>query len=262
MKTISTSLALLFSVIMYSQPGSSRQVGKTGAWGNTLKAVEENGKIYTIDKSGSLFVTEPATGTFKQIGKESFPDTKLIFASNNTIYTITDSGNLKAINSVDGTLKSIGNAGAWIGAMAGTILNGKLYTTEKSGALYATDLSTGNWSQIGNPDFGHTIRLWAANGKLYSHDVSGSLYEINVTNGSTKQIGATEGWIDTMTGVVVNNLLYTIESSGTLYETDLNTGKWKQIGNSDYQNTVFMTGTGSRIHTIENSGSLIEISLQ
>lgn len=263
MKTFKTIIALLLpGAVVLAQPGGSRQLGKAGEWVNTLKAVEVNGKIYTIEKSGALLVTDPATGTWKQIGKPDYQNTKFIFAGSNTIFTIDEGGTLYNINPADGAWKTIGEAGAWTGTIAGTILNGKLYSIEKSGILSAADLGNGTRVQIGKPEFANMVRMWAANGKLYAHEGSGTLFEVDLTDGTYRQIGATEGWADTMMGVVINNMLYTIESSGTLYETDLTNGKWKQIGNSEYQNTLFMTGGGTKIHTIADTGSLFEIAIQ
>lgn len=262
MKTFKTIALVLLSAVVFAQPGTVKQLGKAGEWANTLKAVEANGKIYTIEKSGILEVTDPSTGTWKQIGKPDYQNTRFIFTDTKVIYTIEENGTLHVINPADGSWKTIGDTGTWAGTIAGTILNGKLYTTEKSGSLYAADLSTGARVQIGKPEFANMVRIWAANGKLYAHEGSGTLFEVNLSDGTYRQIGATEGWADTMMGVVINNMLYTIESSGTLYETDLTNGKWKQIGNSEYQNARFMTGEGFKIHTIEDTGSLFEIAIQ
>lgn len=262
MKTISLFIAVIFSSMVIAQSGSWKQLGKAGDWANTALAVESKSKIYTIEKNGTLLETDPLTGISKQIGKPDYQNTRFLFAANNLIYTIETSGSLYSINPVDGSWKQIGKQGAWENTVTAAILNGKLYTVEKSGLLNAADLSSGEWIQIGNAEFANTARLWAARNRLYTHDLSGSLYEVNITDGTSKQIGATEGWSDTKTGVIINDMLYTVEISGTLYETDLSNGKWKQIGSSEYQNTILMTGTGAKIHTIESSGSLYEISIQ
>jgi hypothetical protein len=224
--------------------------------------VESNGKIYTIESSGALTVTDITSGTLKPLGHPDYRNTNLIFANNNQLYTIDTGGTLYTVNTTDGSWKRVVEEANWPNTVTAAVLNNKLFTVNNKGLLLSTDLSTGTQTHIGNPDFAGIIRLWSANGKLYSHDKSGTLYEVNIADGGSKQIGATEGWADTKTGVVINNMLYTVESSGTLYETDLTTGKWKQIGNSEFQNTLIMTGAGSRIHTIDSFGSLNEIAIQ
>ena len=48
-----------------------------------------------------------------------------------------------------GSWEQVGPAGAWQPTLAGAVLNGRLYTTESNGGLYATDLDTGEWRQLG-----------------------------------------------------------------------------------------------------------------
>ncbi|MDF2435708.1 MAG: hypothetical protein K0Q95_84 [Bacteroidota bacterium] len=252
-------VAVFLTPSLYSQP---KQLGKPGDWSNTIKAVESNGKIYAVENSGTLTVTDLSSGVIKPLGHPDYQSTNLIFANNNQLYTIDTGGTLYSVSTVDGSWKRVVEEANWPNTVTAAVLGNKLYTVNKKGVLTATDLSNGAQVQVGNVDFLEIIRLWSANGKLYSHDKSGTLYEVNIMDGSSKQIGATEGWADTKTGVVINNMLYTVESSGTLYETDLTTGKWKQIGNSEFQNTLLMTGAGSRIHTIDSFGSLNEIAIQ
>jgi hypothetical protein len=64
--------------------------------------------------------------------------------------------------------------------MTSVTMNGMLYSIEKNGKLYETNLSNGSWKQIGGAEFGNTKFMMAANGHLYTIENSGSLYEINV----------------------------------------------------------------------------------
>src|SRR5882762_98237 len=59
------------------------------------------------------------------------------------------------------------NAGEWNNTIALTTLGGRLYTIEKSGALYRTDLTNGKWVQLGKSDFANTRFLFADNQNLY-----------------------------------------------------------------------------------------------
>ena len=52
------------------------------------------------------------------------------------------------------------NAGEWNNTIALTILGGRLYTIEKSGLLYRTDLTNGKWVQLGKADFANTQFLF------------------------------------------------------------------------------------------------------
>ena len=51
----------------------------------------------------------------------------------------------------------VGPAGGWANTIAGAALDGKLYTVEAGGKLYATDPADGSWSQLGGADFGNVV---------------------------------------------------------------------------------------------------------
>ena len=60
--------------------------------------------------------------------------------------------------------QNVGSPGGWTGTIAGTYLNGTLYTVESSGSLYATDPANGAWTRLGNPDFANTAFLFGVGG--------------------------------------------------------------------------------------------------
>ncbi len=261
MKIITTFIAILFSVSLLAQPGSWKQIGTSGGWANTKKMTMINDMIYSVDNSGTLYETMAATGAWKKLGS-AYSNTSFMFAGNTFLYTIETSGSLYIINRTDGSWKRMGNAGAWIGTIAGTVLNGNLYTAEKNGALYVTDLGSGNWKQIGKTDFAQTWKMWAANNKLYSIEKSGTMYEISPVDGSWKQVGLSGAWNNTIAGVVLNNLFYSVSQNGALYVTDPATGAWKQLGSNAFGATVFMGAGTSKLYTIESSGTLYEVNVK
>ncbi|MCX6557293.1 MAG: hypothetical protein NTW95_07695 [Candidatus Aminicenantes bacterium] len=168
-------LLVAASVCLTAQAGSWKVVGKTGDWAGTIAGVALDGRIYTAESSGALYVTDPATGVWKQIGKSDFANTKFLFAAGGKLLSIEKDGSLYAIGPVDGSWRGVGTAGSWAGTIAGTTLNGKMYTVETSGALYVTDPASGIWKQIGKNDFANTKFLFAAAGKLFSIEKDGSL---------------------------------------------------------------------------------------
>ena len=88
-------------------------------------------------------------------------------------------GSALAARADPGSWVQVGPAGAWQPTLAGAVLNGRLYTAESNGGLYVTDLHTGAWRQLGQPDFGATAFLFAANGSLYTIETDGSLYRVS-----------------------------------------------------------------------------------
>src|SRR5688572_27044624 len=86
--------ALLFGSLSYAQPGTWKQVGNGGAWLNTIFAVSNNGGLYTIEKSGALYRSDPATGNYTLITKENYINTAAMFAGDKNIFTIENDGSL------------------------------------------------------------------------------------------------------------------------------------------------------------------------
>lgn len=159
-----------------------------------------------------------------------------------------------------GSWKSVGKTGDWAGTIAGVVLDGRIFTTESGGALYATEPATGAWKQIGKKDFANTRFLFAAIGKLFSIEKDGSLYAISPVDGSWQGKGKAGGWAGTIAGVALNNKIYTMESSGALYVTDPVTGAWKQLGKNDFANTKFLLAAANKLFSIEKDGSMYAVS--
>jgi hypothetical protein len=159
-----------------------------------------------------------------------------------------------------GSWKAVGKAGDWVGTIAGVVLDGRIYTAESSGALYATEPATGAWKQIGKKDFANTRFLFAAIGKLFSIEKDGSLYAISPVDGSWHGVGKAGSWAGTIAGVALNNKIYTVEASGALYVTDPAAGAWKQVGKNDFANTKFLFAAANKLFSIEKDGSLYAIN--
>lgn len=156
--------------------------------------------------------------------------------------------------------KDVGPAGGWAGTLAGAALDGKLYTAETAGSLYATDPADGSWSKIGGADFAQTAFLFAAGDSLVSIEKDGSLYLINPADGAWTRSGPAGGWAGTLAGAMLDGKLYTVENSGALYASDPAAGTWQKVGNSDFAATAFLFAAGDQLVSIEKSGTLYLIN--
>ncbi len=125
-------------------------------------------------------MTHLSSGRRKRIGKPEFQNTAFLFAVAGRLYTIEKDGSLYRINPRDGIWAGVGPAGGWKDTLAGVILRGKLYTVEPTGYLWATGLDPGRWKQVGKPAFGNTAFIFAAVGRLYTIENDGSLYGVSV----------------------------------------------------------------------------------
>jgi hypothetical protein len=157
------------------------------------------------------------------------------------------------------TPRPIGKPGDWTGTLAGVVSGGRLYTVEKGGALYATDLSSGKWQRLGKPDFAGTAFLVDLGSRLATIEKDGSLYLVSPADGSWKRSGKAGDWAGTTAAAVLQGRLYTTEKTGALYVTDPEAGTWRQLGKPDFAGTRHMFAVGGRLFTIEEGGTLYSV---
>src|SRR6185436_15001028 len=153
----------------------------------------------------------------------------------------------------------VGQAGEWRNTIALVTLNGNLYTIEKSGALYRTDLNSGRWAQLGKAEFANTRFIFTDGQNLYTIEADGSLYRVSPTTGSWISVGAGGAWRNTIVGATLNGRLFSVEQTGALYDTNPLTGAWKQIGKAEFGRTQFMFATNDWLYSIEG-GSIYRIN--
>jgi hypothetical protein len=250
--------------------GSSLQRGRAGAgdwtpamnagkWSDTI-AMTAWDQIYTIEKSGALFRTDPNNGKRVQVGKPDFADTEFFFSDAVYLYTIETDGSLYRVSPADGAWSRVGQAGDWKDTIALVRHDyNTLYSIEKSGALYKTDLTNGEWMQLGKADFANTRFMFRGDLYLFTIEADGSLYRVDIGNGTWNRVGRPGDWKDTVVGASeFNQHMYTVEKNGALYETDGYTGTWKQLGKAEFGKAKFMCGAGNWLFTIED-GDLYRI---
>lgn len=255
-RVLSALLVLSVSCAAMAGELSVQTVGEPGAWVNTLVAAASAGNLYTVETSGGLYLTDPASGSWKMIGKPEFGNTLHLFTVDDLLVSIEKNGSLYLINPANGAWKQSGASGEWAGTIAGAMLNGTLYTVEKAGALYATDPKAGTWRKVGNPDFADTILLFAAGNRLVSIEKSGALYVIDPADGSWKALGEAGAWADTTAGAVVRGVLYTSDKGGGLFATDLSNGARAPAGRLGSGGAKFLFGVSGALCGIDGGGSL------
>ncbi|MBL0132491.1 MAG: hypothetical protein IPP43_16450 [Chitinophagaceae bacterium] len=88
-------LAATFSIYsVNAQPGSWRQIGGAGVWANTLYATSCNGALFTIEKSGKLYKTDPATGSWSVLNSASYTNSTMLIGGGKNLFTIETDGSL------------------------------------------------------------------------------------------------------------------------------------------------------------------------
>lgn len=230
-----------------------------GDWDNAQHATVLNGKLYTIEVGGALFMTELPGGARRQLGKADFANTKFLFATTSKLITIESDGNLYSIDPTSGSWRSVGKSGEWSRTQVGATIGETLYTVEREGQMYETNTTTGVWRQIGQTKFLRTKFLYSDGVKLYAIENDGYFYSINPSSGASQKIGNSNDWLNTNRSVMFAGKLYSTEG-GALYETDPSTGAWKKIS-KEYIRADHLFGSGSSLYYIEFNGELYRINL-
>lgn len=74
-----------------------------------------------------------------------------------------------------GAWAQIGEPEAWKNARAGAIFQDRLFTAEKDGFLWVSDLDTGERARVGKPDFAATTFMFAGQDSLYTIESNGEV---------------------------------------------------------------------------------------
>ncbi|HPP03363.1 MAG TPA: hypothetical protein PK351_00900, partial [Spirochaetota bacterium] len=74
-----------------------KQLGNKGEWAATIAGAVIGDKLYTVESSGILYVTDTKTGKWNSIGKAEFAATVFMFACGNNLLTIEKDGSLYSI---------------------------------------------------------------------------------------------------------------------------------------------------------------------
>jgi hypothetical protein len=144
-------------------------------YGKTIAITAMDNKLYSIEKDGSLYETEP-DGTWRQIGETGdFHGAKLLAAYDGWLWTI-EQGTLYKTNPSTSKWKQVGKTGDWVDADDMVASGGSLWITEDDGTLYKVD-TKGNWTEI-KGDYSDVSWLLALDDELYVV-ASGTLYRMN-----------------------------------------------------------------------------------
>lgn len=173
--------------------GKYNQVGKDWDWQKTVIFTGLNGKIYSVEKDGTLYVTDPGAGDSKKISGNDFSETAGMFSVNGKLFIVSKDGQLTQVNPEDGKGAKIGKPDDWTSFEGGFDIGGKLFMIRKGDAqdqfeyvLYAVNSDTGERKKLGKfipkLEGNKDLNSFAAAGdKIYALDDShNTLWEISV----------------------------------------------------------------------------------
>jgi sugar lactone lactonase YvrE len=241
-------------------PGAWRTVGKPGEWANTVVGTMHGDKLYTVERDGGLYATTPATGVWSLLGKLNIGKIKWLVSGGDKLWAITPSGGLYSVDATNGA--TIRGPRDWRDTVAAGAFAGRLYTIEKSGRLYVTDLAKAQWKPIGEPDIDDARYLVADDSALFDVEKDGTMYRIEASSGKWRTIGKPGEFENTIAVALLGGVVYTIDKAGQLYETDAARHSTRAIGGQDFADTVVLVAGKQTLFCVEKDGSLYEINVK
>jgi hypothetical protein len=227
--------------------GKWELVGKEGEWKGTVDMVGMDGFIWSVESDGSLYKTDPANGTFTQVGdKGSFQRLKLIEGMDHMLWTV-EGDTLYKSDPVSGKWERSGEGGGWARTIDMVGLNGILYSVEPDGSLWKTDKS-GNDTLIDKGSFKGVTHLTEMGGKLWTIE-EGTLYQTDPATLKWSQIGKDGDFANISAMEGTGNFIWMIDKSGNLFKVDKDGTKTK-LGD-DYGQTTILTTLNGKLWTVE-----------
>jgi hypothetical protein len=147
------------------------------------------------------------------------------------------------------TLKQVGKTNEYF--QSGYVLQyrGALYTIN-SGALYKTNLDSGQYSRLGNTVYKNINFFFAINNRLYIIETDGSMLGIDPFTGVSKPESNIGAWLNVMQVIVVGNTFYSFENGVFYSHSALHPDKRKQIGDANFYDVGNLYRSDTRLYSI------------
>src|SRR6266576_4801528 len=146
--------------------GKWELVGQEGEWKNTVGIVAMDDALWSVEKDGSLFKTDPATGNHTQMGdKGSFERLQNLEGMDHMLWSI-EAGSLYKNDPKTSKWELVGKEGEWARTVDFVGLGGFLHSIEPDGSLLKAD-KNGNHTLLDKGDFIGCTNLTEMGGKLY-----------------------------------------------------------------------------------------------
>jgi hypothetical protein len=156
-------------------------------------------------------------------------------------------------------LKQLGKENMLFNNLPVEYYKGFLYTIDNTGALYKTELSTGDHSRLGNVTYKNTGLFFAINNALYSIEKDGSMYKIDLGSGAWSVVSNIGTWFNFTRAFAVANTFYAIEEGALYRHTALNPKARVQIGKTEFYEPGYLITTDSALYSLTGDGILSQI---
>ena len=155
--------------------GDWEALSEDGDWSDTVAADAAGNWLYTIERDGTLYATDLDDFDADSIEFDTGLDARAMWAAGDHVFVLDKGGSLYKVDTESGEFERFGDEGAYGDTRAATALHGVFYAVEDDGALGATSLEDGGYTEHTGDDFSGVRMLFGAAGKLYAIDRDGAL---------------------------------------------------------------------------------------
>jgi hypothetical protein len=252
---------LAFAVNLTAAPGDVQKLGTFENLKNTRAVAVERAKLFSVTKSGKLYVTDLLNLKSEQIGSDRFSSVKWLFATGGGLLgSIETGGSLYSINRSTGDMKLLGAPGDWKDTVAAFGFDGKCFAVDRYGPVYVIPLATGRYQQLGSVSLNKSTLVLVGPVGLLSFDSTGTLFVAGLADGAKRQVGETGAFKGLAAAAIASDRLWTVDSAGMLYVTDLATGKQVKTGPGGLQGVNQLVSFGDALFALDDAGTLYKIS--
>ena len=155
--------------------GVARQIGERCAWDHTVVGTLLASRLYTIETSGQLYVTDLADGAWREVGEGGFTDAASLLNDGTDLYVLDTAGDLRRVDASTGVATSLATDLTGPAAITGD----RLYTLDAKGVLRSTSLSRGK-TTTRKARLARASEMFTVGDRLIAVDASGTIHALSL----------------------------------------------------------------------------------
>lgn len=244
-------------------PGSWKRITKADEFKAIIAGVVHSGAVYHAVKDGTFYKTDLESGKVETVSrKPDFGDIQWLMDAGDYMVSVEKGGTVYKISS-DASREQMGKTGTYKDSIAAATADGKLFTIERDGRFYVTNLADMGYTSLKAADYASTNYMMATAGKVVSVEKDGSAFNV-VTEGKGKwfSLGPNDLWKGSKAATFHGGKPYRVGPDGKLYVVSWPDGKNTAIGQPDFGHVVWMGSTDGSLITLEKDGSLYRVEAE
>lgn len=241
--------------------GKRTLVARPSGWAAVVSGVAVGSRLFAVTRAGDLWAWTLPGGTPTRLARARFVAPRRILHYAGALLVFDGNGDLYRVDPKTLRQQRLGKVGAWKALISAVVLGDAIFSVERDGKMYRTDLRSLSWRIVGNPGWAKTKWMFSAQGKIYTIERVGALYAVDPATGSWQRTGRFGAWAATTALTTLAGKLYTTERDGKFYRTDPPTGRYLRFGKADFGETRLLFAVASRLYALDRDGALYHVAL-